>query len=196
MTLRGVTTLGTQSGIRGSFGRETPSSEQILPVRGGLCIKNHLKASKRLVAGGALSRQGVLTARFKCVGRVGHRLTISEDDLLRLARQAHSKWLEMMESRGYHPTSFCGSFGKGCPKCNPDMVPFDDLPGEVREAQISCIRAIEESLGELGYLIYAPKPSESPKLPWPPVREIELTQGPGGDAVSELRRTISTYRRP
>jgi hypothetical protein len=127
---------------------------------------------------------------------VARQLAISEDDLVRLARQAHSRWVEMMESRGYHPSSFCPCFGKGCSKCNPDMVPFDDLQPDVREGYLSRIRSFEESLGELGYLIHPPRPSQPGKRPWTTVGGIELATASDGADMPELKRAVSTYRRP
>ena len=129
---------------------------------------------------------------------VDRELAVSEDDLVRLARQAHSNWLELMEQRGYHPSCFCCFFGTGCSKCNPDMVPFDDLPSEVREGYLSRVRSMEESLADLGYLILGPGSFEVAEPDQALKDEIEMV-GPSdsdGFGLRRLPKAVSTYRRP
>ena len=58
----------------------------------------------------------------------------------RLAELMHKEWLTLMAEQGHHQTETCpnrpskGLFAySNCDKCRPGIVPWDDLPKEVKE---------------------------------------------------------------
>ncbi len=80
-------------------------------------------------------------------------MRIKEQHVEQLARQEHEHWLDAMRRQGYHRTSYCSYFGHGCAKCNPGMVPYDELSEEAKESKRAGVRNLETDLAVLGYAI-------------------------------------------
>ena len=76
---------------------------------------------------------------------------IREEDVEVIARREHNDWMEMMEGRGFHPPSHCTWYGRGCAKCNPDVLPYDSLPEGVKKRQLRRFLNMGHILEEMGY---------------------------------------------
>jgi hypothetical protein len=100
--------------------------------------------------------------------------TIREEDVEAIARREHNEWLEFMEIQGYHPPSYCPKVGRGCGKCNPDILPYDRLPEDVKKRQSIRIQNMGRILEDLGYTIMPMSPIDIDR-----VGEISgTTEGP------------------
>jgi hypothetical protein len=109
-------------------------------------------------------------------GGISKLATVREEDLEAIARREHNEWLEFMEVRGYHPPSYCPKVGRGCVKCNPDMLPYDRLPEDVRKRQSIRIQNMGRIMEDLGYTVLPMSPLDVERMEIiPEIRErLEL----------------------
>lgn len=101
-------------------------------------------------------------------GSISRLTTIREEDIEAIARREHNEWLEFMEVRGYHLPSYCPKIGRGCVKCNSDVLPYDRLPDDVRERQSIRIQNMGRIMEDLGYTVVPMSPLE--------VERVEVTE--------------------
>ena len=66
----------------------------------------------------------------------------------RLAELMHETWLEVMAEQGYHPRNTCGLYYTDtCDHCRDGLVPWVNVPEEVKEVNRRGVLAFFKALG-------------------------------------------------